>query len=381
MTATLAQTPLHAWHVAHGGRMVDFAGWSMPVQYSSIVAEHRATRGAAGLFDVSHMARVRFEGPAAEDFLDRLVTRRFAGTKTGQVRYALITNHEGGILDDVLVYHLENRQTREPYYLMVVNASNRRKIVTWIEANRGDAAVDIFDRTHETAMISIQGPRALDLLRPHSSIDPDSLKYYTAAEADIGDAPGIVSRTGYTGEDGWEVILPADAGANLWQEILAGPEVGDAMAAGLGCRDTLRLEAGMPLYGHELDEHLNPYQAGLAFAVNLEGRSFPGSNALAALAPDERQSQRVGLEVASGRIAREGDEVFRGAEKVGTVTSGTFSPTLERAIAMAYLDSRQTEVGTQLEIDVRGRRQPARVVKLPFYQRQAQRPETSKGTP
>ena len=369
MTATLAQTPLHSWHVAHGGRMVDFAGWSMPIQYGSIVAEHRATRTAVGLFDVSHMARLRFEGSGAEEFLDHLVTRRIAGMEVGQVRYALVTNHEGGIVDDVLVYRLAAADSGEPYFQMVVNSSNRRKIVTWIDANlAGREDVQFFDRTHETGMIAVQGPKALDGLRPHASNDPGALRYYHAVEAEVADAPAILSRTGYTGEDGWEVMLPADASVALWERLVdAGAGLG-VQAAGLGARDTLRLEAAMHLYGHELNEDIDPFQAGLDFAVDLEGRSFPGYEALVAAKRNPDRPKRVGLESA-GRIARERDEVLAGGESVGQVTSGTFSPTLERPIAMAYVQPRVAVVGQELEIVIRGKAQGARVVPLPFYRR------------
>ena len=369
MTATLAQTSLHEWHVAHGGRMVDFAGWSMPIQYSSIIAEHRATRSAAGLFDVSHMARIRFEGPGTEDFLDHLVTRRVAGMQDGQVRYALVTNHEGWILDDVLVYRLAAADTGERYFQMVVNSSNRRKIVTWIDANLGGRDdVQFLDRTHETGMIAVQGPKALELLGSFVSIDPATLKYYHAAEANICGAPGIVSRTGYTGEDGCEAILPAGGAVDLWERLVeTGAPLG-VMAAGLAARDTLRLEAAMPLYGHELSEDIDPFQAGLDFAVDLEGRSFPGHDVLADRQASSRPV-RVGLEIRERRIARQGDELLDGTRAVGQVTSGTFSPTLEKTIAMGYVEPPYAAPGQQLTVNIRRRTEEARVVPLPFYKR------------
>lgn len=370
MTSALAQTPLHDWHVANGGRMVDFAAWSMPVQYTSIVSEHQATRNAFGLFDVSHMGRIRFDGSGAEAFLDRLITRRVSGQEVGQVRYSLVTNHDGGILDDILVYHLAEAATGKTYYHLVVNASNRQKILTWIEANLTDARdVQFVDRTAKTAMIAVQGPRAIDALRPLSAIDPAIQKYYTAQETTVGGVPALLSRTGYTGEDGWEVIVPAAAGQRLWEAILAGGQSCGAMAAGLGCRDTLRLEAGMPLYGHELNEATNPLQAGLGFAVDLEGRQFPGSDALAQLKQDKTRPKRVGWEVAGRRPAREGYTVWSGARQIGHVTSGTFSPTLEKPIAMGYVLPEFAKLGTEIEIDLRGKREKAVVVKLPFYKR------------
>ena len=214
MTTTLAKTPLFDWHAAHGGRMVDFAGWSMPVQYTSIVAEHNATRTAAGLFDVSHMGRFRFTGPGAESFLDRIVTRRVADMKPGQIRYALVTNDSGGILDDVLVYHLPHAEGGT-YFSMVVNASNREKIVDWLDDHLGDRGdVRFTDVTLETAMIAVQGPRALEILQPLVQADLAALKYYHAVEERIAGKTTVVSRTGYTGEDGCELIVPASIAAD-----------------------------------------------------------------------------------------------------------------------------------------------------------------------
>jgi aminomethyltransferase len=371
MTASLARTPLYDWHASHGGRMVEFGGWSMPVQYSSIVAEHLATRTAAGLFDISHMGRLRFDGPDAAEFLDRLVTRRVTDMRPGQIRYALVTSETGGILDDVLVYRLADA-AGGTYYLMVVNASNRPKIVDWIrrcQAASPMGQMQWSDLTQQWAMIAVQGPKALDLVQPLVEADLAGMKYYTGTETRIAGHGGIVSRTGYTGEDGCELIVGAAMAEKVWQTLLdAGAPLG-ALPAGLGCRDTLRLEAAMPLYGHELSEEINPYQAGLAFAVNLQGRSFPGRDALARIKQDPSQPRRVGLQLEGKRIPREGYPILRGGETVGHVTSGTFSPTLERPIAMGYVRPDCAEPGTELAIDLRGRAEGARVVELPFYRR------------
>jgi aminomethyltransferase len=366
MTSTLAQTPLYDWHASHGGRMVDFAGWSMPVVYGSIVAEHNATRTAVGLFDVSHMGRLRFQGPDCESFLDSIVTRRIAGTKPGQVRYALVTDDAGGVLDDVLVYHL--RDGGASYYQMVVNAGNRQKIVDWLDAHR-DAGTEIHDTTADTAMIAVQGPRALQIVRPLAALDPAALAYYHGAECEIAGSSGIISRTGYTGEDGCELIVPAGAALELWEALHAAAEKVGGAAAGLGARDTLRLEAGMPLYGHELDERTNPFQAGLAFAVQLTDRAFPGRDALARLRDDTTLPVRAGWLVSGKRVPREGHAVVSDGRAIGRVTSGTFSPTLNRPIAMGYVPAELAQAGAEVEIDVRGHRQPARAVELPFYRR------------
>jgi aminomethyltransferase len=368
MTSVLQQTPLFDWHAAHGARMVDFAGWSMPVQYTSIVAEHVATRSAVGLFDVSHMGRFEFEGPDAERFLDRIVTRRVTGMKPGVIRYSLVTNDDGGILDDVLVYHLVGLRGRSDFQ-MVVNASNRQKIWDWFAQHRGSDNVEIVDVTLDTAMIAVQGPRAIEIARPLAGIDPATLRYYHGAAAQIAGAPGIVSRTGYTGEDGCELIVPADVAGQLWRRLIDSAAAVEGGAAGLGARDTLRLEAGMPLYGHELSEAVNPFQAGLDYAVDLADRSFPGSDALAKLAVDSTQPRRVGMLADGKRVPREGYAIHYGDRTVGYVTSGTFSPTLNRPIAMGYIEPSRSSPGTAVTIDVRGHDEPARVAELPFYRR------------
>jgi aminomethyltransferase len=369
MTGLLCKTPLADWHIDHGGRMVDFAGWSMPVQYGSIVAEHQATRRAAGLFDVSHMGRLRIEGDGAEAFLDRLLTRKVAGMAAGKIRYSLVCNEAGGILDDVLVYHLQEHGGGL-YYLLVVNASNRQKIVDWIDSyQRSWADVRVTDRTLYTAMIAVQGPLALRCVEPLVGTDLGGLAYYTGTETTVCGHPGIVSRTGYTGEDGCELIVPAAAAVEVWEKVLAHGKDAGAMAAGLGARDTLRLEAAMPLYGHELSEQINPIQAGLSFAVNLDGREFVGREALVEARQNKDQPVRVGLELAGRRAAREHYPVLASGQQIGEVTSGTYSPTLERPIAMAYVPPPYSAVGTELAVDIRGSMEPARVVKLPFYSR------------
>lgn len=369
MTTTLAKTPLHQWHADHGARLVDFAGWSMPVQYTSIVEEHTATRTAATVFDISHMGRLRFDGEGAAALLDRLLTRRVDDMQPGKIRYSLMTNEAGGILDDVLVYHLQTPSERL-YHLLVVNASNREKIVDWIRQQITPSdAVEMNDRTVDTAMIAVQGPKAVEIANSLVDVDITKLKYYNGVVTNQMRKPCTVSRTGYTGEDGCELIVRADEAEQVWNNIMmAGREHG-VIAAGLGARDTLRLEAAMPLYGHELSEQINPYQAGLGFAVNLHDREFVGRDALIRFKEDANQLKRVGLEMTGRRAAREHYAVFAGDESVGEITSGTFSPTLRKPIAMAYVRPEHAEVGGELTVDIRGRREAARVVKLPFYVR------------
>jgi aminomethyltransferase len=356
------RTPLYDWHVAHGGRMVEFGGWELPVQYAGVLAEHQAVRTGAGLFDISHMGRLSFGGPAAEALIQQVWTNDTASMKDMQVRYGLICNEQGGIKDDVLVY-------RWPYgWAMVVNASNRTKIVEHLEAVKGDRDVQIMDQTTATAMLAVQGPKAVDLCRDLFETDPAELKYYHAAPTRCRGQQCVVSRTGYTGEDGVEVMLGAAHAADLADEIVRR----GAVPCGLGARDTLRLEAAMPLYGHELTEEIDPLQAGLAWAVKLEKGDFIGRSALLMAREQVNRSgrKRVGLVLEGKRAAREGCPIVLGdGRRVGTVTSGSFTPTLQKSIAMSYVDVAHAGDGTRLVVDVRGKLEPAVVVPLPFYKR------------
>lgn len=360
----LLRTAAHAWHVAHGGRMVPFAGWDMPVQYSSIVTEHQAVRTAAGLFDIAHMGRLRVTGPDAERFLNYVTTNNVSLLQVGQIQYSLVTNERAGVLDDILVYRFPD------FHLVVVNASNREKIVAWFTAHQDQFDVQIEDLTTEWFMFAVQGPLAVSLLQPHVNVDLASMGYYTGQPAEIMGVAGLVSRTGYTGEDGFEVILPPTTGVALWEQLLADGTGQGVIAAGLGCRDTLRLEAAMPLYGHELNEEVDPLTAGLGFAVKLDKEKFLGRDTLSQIKSRSLANKRVGLRLEGRRIAREGAEVFTASgEKLGTVTSGTFSPTLEQSIAMAYVKTEHSAIGTSVMIDIRGQQVAATVVKLPFYKR------------
>lgn len=370
MSDTIRTTPLHPWHKAHGAKMAPFAGYEMPIQYQGIVAEHTATRTGVGVFDISHMGRLRFDGPRADQLLDHLLTRRVLDMQPGQVRYALVCNEEGGILDDVLVSCLES-PSGKIYFLLVVNASNKDKIVRWLTPHLADFPdVEFHDVTDTTAMIAVQGPKAVTVcqkLLPESAI---KLGYYKAKVTDQMSKPCIVSRTGYTGEDGFELIVRAEDAVRVWENIMmAGRDHGVA-AVGLGARDTLRLEAGMPLYGHELSEHIDPYTAGLSFACNLKDRQFIGVDALRQKSSSSLPAKRVGLAVEGRRAAREDAAcIDRDNRTVGTVTSGTFSPTLQRPIAMAYVNAEIAQPGMAIDVDIRGTRAAAQIVELPFYRR------------
>lgn len=370
MSSQLSATPLHAWHQAHGARMAEFANYEMPIQYAGIVAEHRATRTAAGVFDISHMGRLRFDGPRADQLLDHLLTRRVLDMQTGQVRYSLVCNEDGGILDDVLVSCLESPSGKN-YFLLVVNASNRAKIVQWLQPHLADFPdVEFHDVTDATAMIAVQGPKALEICKPLLPASALSLGYYRAKVTEQMSKPCIVSRTGYTGEDGFELIVKSEDAPRVWENIMmAGRELG-VQPVGLGARDTLRLEAGMPLYGHELDEAIDPYQAGLGFACNLKDRIFIGREALEQKSKLVTLPKRVGLVLDGRRAARQGANVLDADSRViGQVTSGSFSPTLDKPIAMAYLDPAIAAIGTALDIDIRGSRVSATIVPFPFYKK------------
>jgi aminomethyltransferase len=339
--------------------MVDFAGWDMPIQYTSIIEEHQAVRTGAGLFDISHMGRLSFDGTDALDLIQHVYTNNAATMKDGQVRYGLVCNTAGGIRDDVLVY-------RWPYgWAMVVNASNREKIVGWLVEHKGSRAVQVSDRTLATAMIAVQGPKAIELCRGLTPADAGQLAYYYATPTTYQGKPCVVSRTGYTGEDGVEYMVAADQGVALWEELIQR----GAKPCGLGARDTLRLEAAMPLYGHELSEDIDPFQAGLAWAVKLDKGDFIGREAMRRRREDATLRQRIGLELEGKRIAREGAAVLHEGKEVGRVTSGTFGPTVGKAIAMAYVERTVTAPGTTCAVDVRGKAEPVRVVSLPFYRR------------
>ncbi len=359
----MLKTACHPWHVAHGGRMIDFAGWDMPVQYQSIIDEHQAVRRTAGLFDIAHMGRIKFSGDGACDLLDHLLTNDVTKLEPGEIRYSLMTDQAGGVLDDVLVYRFDG------FYYLVVNASNRLKIVEWIQEHRGSYPAHFEDQTLATFMLAVQGPRALNVLHAHVNVEISNLKYYSGCEAVVFGRPALVSRTGYTGEDGFEIVVASSDGPDLWHRLISdGKEMG-LTACGLGARDTLRLEAGMPLYGHELSESIDPLTAGLSFAVKLKAGDFLGKKALETIKNGGIHKERVGLELSGKRIAREGSALFCDGREIGQVTSGTFSPTLQKPIAMGYIDKGSATTGQAIEVDIRGKREPAMLVSLPFYRR------------
>jgi aminomethyltransferase len=362
-SSSLLKTPLYDWHQAHGGRLVEFAGWLMPVQYTTIVDEHCAVRERTGLFDISHMGRLTFDGPGVLEWLERVTTNQVSRLAGLQAQYSLVPNERGGVIDDILVY-------RQPFaYLVVCNASNRQAVKAEFERHRRGASGNFMDRTLDTAMIAIQGPRSLEILQPLFDQSLEPVKYYFFTMGRLLDKiTAVVSRTGYTGEDGFEVICGAQSATAVWEALLERGRPLGALPCGLGARDTLRLEAGMALYGHELTENINPYAAGLGWAVKLEKGDFVGRDALRALKSNPGKT-RVGLVLEGKRIARQGAAVLSEDVAVGEVTSGTFSPTLQVSLAMALVAPDSATLENRLAVDIRGHREPARVVKLPFYDR------------
>ncbi len=360
----MLQTPLIGFHRRAGAKLVDFAGWEMPVIFEGILEEHRHTRNHAGLFDVSHMGRIEFRGADAGAFLERLCTRRLEDAKVGQCRYSHVCREDGGILDDVIVSRYED------HWFMVCNASNREKLLAWFEKQRGTARVEWLDRTRETAMLAIQGPEVFETLRRLLPIPLDDLKRYHFKTGRSMGLEYYIARSGYTGEDGIEVILPASMAETAAQMLVSqSAEMGRPVRPiGLGARDTLRLEAAMPLYGHELTEEWDSLTAGQAWCVDLT-KPFVGRDALQRVKEAGAARQIVGLGLEGKRIARQGAAVLVDERQVGMVTSGTHSPTFDRVIALALVDTAASVVGTRVQIDLRGTRLQATVEALPFYKR------------
>jgi len=360
------RTPLYDFHVSCGAKMVDFAGWEMPLLYRGIVDEHLQTRASGSLFDVSHMGRIHFRGKDAVALLNKALTRNVAQMRIGQSRYSLVCNAAGGVLDDVIV------SKDAKHWLLVCNASNRAKIIQHMQRLRDDGTfdVEIVDQTESTAMVAVQGPKVLELVGEVLGIDLRQIKRYGFENGTHMLSRYMLFRSGYTGEDGVEMIISAATARSMVQSL--GREMGRSDSpikpAGLGARDTLRLEAAMPLYGQELSESLDPISAGLAWAVDLT-KDFIGAQPLRVIAERGPARKLVGLELNGPRIARHGSAIKRGSAVIGEVTSGTFSPTLQKSIALAYLDAAHADVGAAVDVDLRGTAVAAKVVPLPFYKR------------
>jgi aminomethyltransferase len=365
LPTTLRRTPLHAAHQAAGARLVPFAGYEMPVQYRSIIEEHRTVRSGVGLFDLSHMGEVLVGGGEALAFARYAVVSDPGALEPGQAQYSMLCAPDGGIIDDLIVYRTDEG------YLVVCNASNRDEVVAHLGAlrERGDFDATIDDRSDRTALIAPQGPRAAELLAGLTDLDLASLGYYRSLRGMVAGIDCLVARTGYTGEDGFELFCDARRAPALWDALLvAGASLG-IRPCGLGSRDTLRLEAGMPLYGNELDRGVNPYEANLGRVVKLEKGEFVGRAALASVQQSGPRRKLVGLVMRDNAIARHGYPVLVAGQQAGVVTSGTASPTLGTRIAMAYVPAGDAAVGGEVEVVVRDRPFRAEQVKLPFYKR------------
>lgn len=366
-------SPLHDVHVALGAAFTDFAGWQMPVRYSSDLAEHHAVRTAAGIFDISHMAEIAVDGPDAAAFLDAALAGRLSAMAVGKAKYSLILNEQGGIIDDLIVYRMADTS-----FLVVANASNRFAVVDALRARTaglgsGAFAVELDDRTEQIALIAVQGPAAEAVLAATAGLSIEGLadlKYYAWGSGSFGGDDLMVARTGYTGEDGFELYAPVAHAAALWAALTAAGAPLGLVPCGLAARDTLRLEAGMPLYGHELGTSIQPVQAGLGRVVVTDKPAFVGRDAILA-GPPADAPVLVGLAAEGRRAARAEYAVYQGERLVGEVTSGALSPTLGHPIAMAFVDPAAAAPGTVLDLDVRGTRIPATVVPLPFYKKEA----------
>ena len=362
----MKKTPLYERHLALGATMTDFGGWTMPVQYTGIIEEHKRTREAAGLFDICHMGEIDVTGPDAFDFLQRLLTRNLEGQQIGQLKLSVLTNDQGGTLDDLTCYFLSDQ-----HYRLVTNAGTKDKDLAWIQEMKivtGFTQIEIIDRSDTIGKIDLQGPKSAAILQPLIKADLSGLKFYAFLFSTVGGIEALISRSGYTGEDGFEIYTDADRIADVWDLLLKAGAGEGLVPVGLGARDTLRLECGMMLYGNDIDEGIIPFEAVYGWVVDLS-KPFIGRDALKRRQEEGIEKKLVGFEMVDKGIARHGYRVLKDGREVGVVTSGTFAPTLNRAIGMAYVPVPLKEAGTEIDIDIRNRPTRARVVKMPFYKR------------
>lgn len=368
-TITPPVSPLLAEHRSLGAHFIDFAGWQMPLKYSSELAEHHAVRSTAGLFDLSHMGEILVAGRQADAMLDYALAGMLSKVAVGRAKYSLLCNDDGGVIDDLVAYRLAPDR-----YLVVANASNANTVSRELATRAADFDVVVQDQSAETSLIAVQGPKAVqiisELVSPEQAALVDACKYYGSLPAVVAGVHVLLARTGYTGEDGFELYVTADHAVELWRALLEITTAHGGIAAGLACRDSLRLEAGMALYGNELTLETSPYEAGLGRVVQLD-KPFVGRDALAQFAEESVCRKLVGLRGSGRRAARAGYGVFdaAGEREIGIVTSGALSPTLGYPVAMAYVEIPLSEPGTELNVDIRGTRQPFTVVSTPFYRR------------
>ena len=357
----LKRTPLHAAHVRAGARMVPFGGWDMPVQYAGIIQEHRTVRGAVGCFDVSHMGEFEFKGPDATGALQRLTTNDVAALEVGQVQYSLLCYEDGGIVDDLTLYRLA-----DDHYMMTVNASNIDKDWAWIGRHL-EGRVEARNVSQETGLIAVQGPQAERLVGGLADVDVTAIEYYRFVQGRVAGAPTIISRTGYTGEDGFELYLPAGSAEHVWERLLADGKGLGVAPIGLGARDTLRLEMKYALYGNDIDETTSPLEAGLGWVVKPGKGPFLGKDAIERVRAGGPRRRLVGFEMVERAVARHGYPILHDGTAAGVVTSGSYGPSVDRYIGMGYVPTALAALGTAIAVEVRGRGQTARVVKTPFH--------------
>ncbi len=365
-TAQLKRTPLYEQHRALGARLVEFGGWEMPVQYSGILQEHEAVRTRAGLFDVSHMGEFKLEGPGALAFLQYLLPNDISRLAVEQALYTQLCLPDGNVIDDLLVYHLA-----EMHYMLVVNAANIAKDFAWVQKQAEHFHdVRVTDQSDTTALIALQGPLAQAILQPLTEVDLANIRYYHFAGGAVDGVDCFISRTGYTGEDGFELYCaPVDV-VKLWDDLLAAGKTQGLLPAGLGARDTLRIEAGFCLYGHELNEQTNPLEAGLGWSVKFNKGDFIGRDALLKIKQEGVERKLVGVEMLERGICRAEYVIYDNEHPIGSLTSGAPSPTVHKNIGMGYVVAAHAVVGERIAIDIRGRRTAAQIAALPFYKRQ-----------
>jgi aminomethyltransferase len=361
-TEALKQTPIHDEHVAQNGRMVPFAGYAMPVQYpTGIVKEHQAVRNAAGLFDVSHMGEFEVRGPGALDLVQHLLTNDASKLDVGQAQYTVLCQEDGTALDDCLVYRFDD------HYMVVVNAANLEKDRAWFEKAAADFDVEFADRSEEIGLLALQGPKAQSILGRLTDADLEAIRFYRFTEGAVAGKDAVISRTGYTGEDGFELYLAAADAAHVWRELLEAGEEDGLIPAGLGARDSLRLEVGYILYGNDLDERRTPLEANLGWVVKLGKDDFVGRDALARQKEEGPTEKLVGFVLRDRGFPRQGYEIRVDGEPAGEVTSGVLSHSTGQGIGMGYVPAAAASPGTEIEVVIRDRAIPAEVVRPPFY--------------
>jgi aminomethyltransferase len=362
----LKKTPLYERHLSLGAKMIDFGGWLMPVQYTNVIDEHHATRTHAGLFDICHMGEIDIKGPQAFALLQRAVSRNLEKQATGQMKLCILTDEQGGIIDDLTVYKLE-----DDHYMLVTNAACKDKDLLWLQTlkeSEGFSRIKIADRTETLGKLDIQGPQTQVILQSLSEADLTPLKYYHCLNTTVAGIPALVSRSGYTGEDGFEIYVVGAQIGVVWDRLLAAGAGAGLKPVGLGARDTLRLEAGMMLYGHEMSESVSPFEVTYGWIVDLE-KDFIGRDALSRQKKTGVSRKLVGFEMVDRGIARQGYKVLKYGREIGEVTSGTLAPTLNKAVGMAFVPAIYTEPETEIDILIRERPAKAKIVKLPFYKR------------